>query len=162
MCRSAVWCAVAMALVAPQPAMAVDFKASGRVTFGSAFRLEEQDPQLLVAINAAAAGLVGLAASGANADDANTNFRRHDATTTALKGYLDLALQENGFGALVRIKAWRDFALRDQPRAWGNVANGYAAGQPLSDAGAPPLSRGGDYNAVADRDQLAIAVGIKF
>ena len=141
MCRSAVWCALAVALEAPHPAPAADFKASGRVTFGSAYRLEEPDPHLLVTINAAAAGLVGLTASGANADDANTNFRRHDATTTALKGYLDLALQEGGFGALVRIKAWRDFALREQPRAWGNIANGYAAGQPLSDAGAPALSR---------------------
>jgi hypothetical protein len=133
--------AAVLALTALQPAMAVDTKVSGRVTFGSAYRLEAQDPDLLGTLNAAAVGLVGLSASGANADDANTNFRRYDATSTALKGYLDVALQEGGFGALVRIKAWRDFALRDQPRAWGNVANGYAAGQPLSDAGAPLLSR---------------------
>jgi hypothetical protein len=135
-------CGVAtLALAALQPALAVDTKVSGRVTFGSAYRLEAQDPKLLGTLNAAAAGLAGLSGSGANADDANTNFRRYDATSTALKGYLDLALQEGGFGALVRVKAWRDFALRDQPRAWGNVANSYAAGQPLSDAGAPLLSR---------------------
>jgi hypothetical protein len=120
--------------------MAVDTKVSGRITFGSSYRLEEQDPRFLGTLNAAAAGLIGLG-SGSNADDANTNFNRHDATSTPLKGYLDIALSEGGFGAQLRIKAWRDFALLDQPRAWGNVANSYAAGQPLSDAGAPLLSR---------------------
>lgn len=133
--------AAAFCMAALQPASAFDFKASGRVTFGSAYRLEAQDPRLMVTYNAVAAGLAGLSRSGANADDANLNFRRHEATTTALKGYLDLALDDGGFGALVRLKAWHDFALRDQPRAWGNVANGYAGGEPLSDAGAPRLSR---------------------
>lgn len=133
--------AAALWLAALQPAAAFDFKASGRVTFGSAYRLEAQDPNFMVTYNAAAAGLTGLSASGANADDANLNFRRHDATTTALKGYLDLAFDADGFGARLRVKAWHDFALRDQARAWGNVANSYAAGEPLSDAGAPRLSR---------------------
>ena len=141
MSRSMAYGAAVLALSALQPACALDTKASGRVTFGSAYRVEAQDPRLLGTLNAGAAGLTGLSGSGANADDANLNFRRGDATTTALKAYLDLALREDGFSALVRIKAWHDFALAGQPRAWGNVANGYSAGEPLSDAGAPPLSR---------------------
>lgn len=131
----------ALVFAALQPACALEVKTSGRVTFGSAYRLEAQDPNFMGTLNAAAIGLSGLSGSGANADDATLNFRRHEATTTALKGYLDLSLSEGGFGALARIKAWHDFALRDQPRPWGNVANSYAAGQPLGDAGAPRLSR---------------------
>jgi hypothetical protein len=133
--------AAVLALSALQPARALDTTVSGRVTFGADYRAEAQDPRLLGALNAAAAGLTGLSGSGANADDANLNFRRGDATTMALKAYLDLALRQDGFSALVRIKAWHDFALAGQPRAWGNVANGYAAGEPLGDAGAAPLSR---------------------
>jgi hypothetical protein len=141
MSRSNAFGAGLLALLAMQPACAVDFKASGRVMFGSVYRVEAQDARLLTTLNAGAAGLTGLTAAGANADDANLNFRRGDATSTALKAYLDLALRQDGFSALVRVKAWHDFALAGHPRAWGNVANGYAAGEPLSDAGAPALSR---------------------
>lgn len=139
--RATAYGSAVLAVSAMQPACALDLKASGRVTYGSVYRVEAQDPRLLGTLNAGAAGLTGLNAAGANADDANLNFRRGDATTTALKAYLDLALRQDGFSALVRIKAWHDFALAGQPRAWGNVANGFAAGEPLSDAGAPPLSR---------------------
>lgn len=131
----------AAALALAGPALGIDFKTSGRVTFGASYRLESADPKLLYAYNAAAVGLTGLSASGQNADDANTNFRKHDVTSRVLKGYLDLAANEGRFSALVRIKAWRDFALRDHPRAWGNSASGYTAGAPLSDRGAPLLSR---------------------
>jgi hypothetical protein len=131
----------AAALAIAAPAAGVDFKTSGRVTFGASYRLESADPNLLYSFNAAAIGLTGLTASGQNADDANTNFRKHDATSRVLKGYLDLAASEGKFSALVRIKAWRDFALRDNPRAWGNSPSGYTPGAPLSDRGAPLLSR---------------------
>jgi hypothetical protein len=123
------------------PVQALETKVGGLIAFGSNYRTEAQDTALLNTLNGAAAGLRGMTSAGANADDANTNFRRNDATSTALKAYLDLSLSEGAFSALLRLKAWRDFALLDQPRAWGNVANGYAAGQPLSDRGAPPLSR---------------------
>ncbi|MDQ2990365.1 MAG: DUF1302 domain-containing protein, partial [Pseudomonadota bacterium] len=139
--RSTAYGAALLTMSAVQPACAVDFKASGRAMFGSVYRVEAQDTRLLNTLNAGAAGLTGLNTAGANADDANLNFRRGDATTTALKAYLDLGLRHDGFSALVRVKAWHDFALAGHPRAWGNVANGYAAGDPLSDAGAPPLSR---------------------
>jgi hypothetical protein len=122
-------------------AAALDVKTSGRLMFGAALRTEAPDPELLVAYNAAAIGLTGLANSGQNTDDANLNFRRGDATTRALRGYLDLALAEGAYSGLVRIKAWHDFALTDHPRPWGNNANGYAAGEPLSDHGAPRLTR---------------------
>jgi hypothetical protein len=131
----------ALVLLGAATANAVEVKTSGRLTAGSVYRTEAAEPALLTGLNAATVGLQGLSGSGANADDANLNFRRNDAVSTVLKGLLDVGLTEGGFGAFVRVKAWRDFALRDRSRAWGNVANGYRAGQPLSDNGAPPLSR---------------------
>ena len=133
--------AIAWLALASNAAAAPEFRASGRLTFGSSYRLEAADPNLLNSVNAAAAGLSGQAAGGANADDANTNFRRHDATSTVLKGYLELDAAEGASAALLRVKAWYDYALARQPRAWGNSANGYTAGAPLSDRGAPELSR---------------------
>lgn len=131
----------AIAILCAGQAEALGFKASGRVTFGAAFRTEAPDRELLVSFNAAAVGLTGLANSGQNTDDANLNFSRGEATTRGLKGYLDLAATEGAFSALLRVKAWHDFALRDHQRPWGNNVNGYAAGQPLGDAGGARLSR---------------------
>lgn len=131
---------LALAAAALPAAQAVDFKTSGRLTFGSVVRLEERDPQLLTGINAAAIGLQGYG-SGGNADDANMNYGRGDAVSTALKAYLDVNAREGAWSALVRIKAWHDAALADRKRPWGNVANGYAVDAPLGDAGAPRLSR---------------------
>lgn len=122
------------------PAAAVETSVSGRINFGAVVRTEAQDPQLLTGVNAAALGLAGYG-SGGNADDANLNYRRGDLASLALKAYVDFSLREGPWSALVRVKAWRDEALEDRGRPWGNVANGYAPGAPLSDAGAARLSR---------------------
>ncbi len=133
--------AVFIVLAWPAQAGAQVTSVSGRVTYGTAWRTEAPDPQLLVVYNAAAVGLTGYANGGQNTDDANLNFRRGDAITRALKGYIDLGFVDGDFSALVRVKAWQDFALSGQARPWGNNANGYAAGQPLGDNGAARLSR---------------------
>jgi hypothetical protein len=140
--HSVLLAAGALLLLPPLAAAADAFEAklSGRVTFGSSYRTEAPDPLLLTATNAAAAGLPGLA-NAANADDANLNFRRNDATSTVVKSLIDLNLSSGDFSALLRLKAWHDYALSDQARAWGNAANHYTAGAPLSDAGFPALSR---------------------
>jgi hypothetical protein len=132
--------AVAMALAAMHSAGAFETKASGRITFGSVYRTEANDPVLVTAVNGAALGIPGLAAGG-NADDGNLNYRKGDRASAALKAYLDLSMRDGGLAAFVRIKAWRDFGLLNDDRPWGNSSNGYAPGQPLSDAGAPRLSR---------------------
>jgi hypothetical protein len=138
----------ACATLLPLPSAAADFalgelraSVSGRVTFGASYRLEDADPQLLNATNALAAGLVGSSASAANSDDSNLNFRRNDATSTVLKAYADLNLSQGPYSALVRVKAWHDYALLNQPRGWGNIPNGYTAGVPLGEQGFPSESR---------------------
>ncbi|NHZ91707.1 DUF1302 family protein [Massilia sp. CCM 8733] len=131
----------AAVLASALPAYALETQVSGRLSFGASFRTEDPAAHMLVAYNAQALGLSGLASAGQNSDDANLNFRRGDAVTRALKGYVDLAAAEGNFSALVRVKAWHDFALSDHARAWGNSINGYAAGQPLGDAGGARLSR---------------------
>lgn len=131
----------AAAVIGALPAYALETQVSGRLSFGTSFRTESPAPHMLVAYNAQAVGLSGRASAGQNSDDANLNFRRGDPVTRALKGHVDLAAFEGNLKALVRIKAWHDFALSDHQRAWGNSINGYAAGQALSDAGGARLSR---------------------
>ena len=132
---------LALGLATPGSADGFSARASGRVMGGAALRIEAPDPGLLVSFNAAQIGLEGHANSGQNTDDANLNFRRGDATTRALHAFVDVALGHGPWSALVRVKGWHDFALDGEPRAWGNNPNDYAAGQPLSDAGAARLSR---------------------
>jgi hypothetical protein len=132
--------AVTLALAVLPAARALETKASGRLLFGSVYRVQANDPDLLSAVNASAMGVPGYG-SGANADDANSNYRRGDAVSRSLRGYLDLDARAGSVQALVRVKAWRDYGLRDDPRPWGNIANGYTAGAPLSDRGAERLSR---------------------
>lgn len=129
-----------LALTALPSAQALETKVSGRVTFGSVYRTQAPDPALLTGLNATAVGLTGLG-SGGNADDANTNYRRGDAASRAVKAYLDLSAREGSLSALVRVKAWHDYGLLRDERPWGNSANNYLAGAPLSDAGAPRLTR---------------------
>jgi hypothetical protein len=132
--------AIALAALAAGPAHAVEVKASGRVVVGNIYRVQDRDPDLLTAVNAAAAGLAGYG-SGGNADDANTNYARGDAASRAIRGLFEVSALEGNWSALVRVKAWHDAGLAHDGRPWGNVANGYVAGAPLSDSGAPRLSR---------------------
>lgn len=122
------------------PVLAVDVKFNGKIVFGEVVRTQNRDPGLLTGLNAAAIGLAGKG-SGGNADDGNTNYAQWDAASRAIKGLFELSVAEGALAATVRIKAWQDIGLRKDPRPWGNVANGYAANMPLSDAGAPRLSR---------------------
>lgn len=128
------------AAFAATPALGAELVFSGRITYGEVLRTQARDPSLLTGVNAAAVGLAGYG-SGGNADDANTNHGRWDAASRALKGLFELSAKEGPLAATVRVKAWHDIGLREDGRPWGNVANAYAAGAPLSDAGAPRLSR---------------------
>jgi hypothetical protein len=128
------------ALLAAGPARAVDIKASGRIMAGHIVRVQERDPHLMTGVNAAAIGLSGLG-SGGNADDANTNYGKGDAASRAVKAIVEVSAVKDSWSVLLRAKAWKDAGLAHDGRPWGNVPNGYAAGAPLSDSGAPRRSR---------------------
>ncbi|KFI08539.1 DUF1302 domain-containing protein, partial [Massilia sp. BSC265] len=141
--------AIALAALAAGQAQAAEIKASGRLVAGNIYRVQDRDPDLLTLVNAATAiGLVGHG-SGGNADDANTNYAKGDAASRSLHALLDIVAVEGNWSGMVRIKAWHDAGLSRDGRPWGNVVNGYRAGEPLSDSGAPRLSR---FSGIALRD----------
>lgn len=134
---------------APSPCAAqVEIRSAGRITYGAVYRVQDRDPGLLFGPNSAAIGVQGLGA-GSNADDANTNYGRGDAASRVVKGVFELSATDGPWSAIVRVKAWRDVGLLHDGRPWGNVANSYAPDRPLSDAGAPRLSR---FSGVALQD----------
>ncbi|MEW6759882.1 MAG: DUF1302 family protein [Pseudomonadota bacterium] len=132
--------ALAGALLVSSPAPAADVKASGRIMAGHIMRVQERDPHLTTGVNAAAIGLTGLG-SGGNADDANTNYDKGDAVSRAVKAIIEISAVQGSWSGLLRAKAWHDAGMHRDGRPWGNVPNGYAAGSPLSDSGAPRRSR---------------------
>jgi hypothetical protein len=132
---------LALIVLAADPVLAADgLTLSGRVVYGGIMRLQAADPALLTGTNAAVIGLAGTG-SGANADDGNLNYLRHDWVSRAVLANLDLRWERSGLVAVARAKAWYDDGLRNDPRPWGNSINRYAAGQPLSDAGVEKLTR---------------------
>jgi hypothetical protein len=136
---------VLLASLGAVPAAAADdtdteVKFSGRIAYGAVYRMEAPDPSLLTSYNAAAIGLAGTG-MGPNADDANLNYARHDAVSRALLGSLELRFKRGDLRGAARVDGWRDFALRNDARPWGNAINGYAAGQPLGDEGADRLAQ---------------------
>jgi hypothetical protein len=132
---------LAFILLAAGPVLADDGLAlSGRLVYGGIMRLQAPDPALLTTSNAAAIGLVGTG-NGANVDDGNLNYARHDWVSRAVLADLDLRWEGGGLTGVAHAKAWYDAGLRHDTRPWGNSINGYAAGQPLSDAGVGKLTR---------------------
>jgi len=135
----------AMTLVAGWAASAscvaqAEVRISGRITYGEVYRIQHRDPDLLFGLNSAAIGVQGFG-NGANADDANTNYGRNDAASRVYKGLFELSAARRNWSSLLRVKAWRDVGLLHDERPWGNVPSSYAENRPLSDTGAPRLSR---------------------
>lgn len=112
---------------------------TGSVYFGTALRVERQDPQLLPDVNSSLLGIRGdsvAPGAGRNQDDGNLNFNRGDPVATVIKGYLSLAYAWRSFGIEASGQAWYDYATERSEYPWGNERNGFAAGERLSDDGA--------------------------
>ncbi len=122
----------AQAPAAPPP----PFKISGGLSYGVGVRASEPSPDLLFVNNAPLVGLSSANASGRNQDDGDMNYRKGDVFSHVVKGFADLGLARGAFSALVRVQGWHDIELADGKLPWGHTANGLAADQPLSDAGA--------------------------
>lgn len=113
----------------------------GALTLGTALRTEARDAALLPNANSSLIGVAGTAPGGRNQDDGNLNFAKGDAVSTVLKGYVDVRASRRDLAVFTRIKVWHDFILADEGMPWGHAPNGYAAGQPLSQAGFPMRAR---------------------
>ena len=119
---------------------------SGSVFVGTTVRTVSQDAQLLPDVNSSLVGIQGNAVSasaGKNQDDGNLNFNRGDMVASVVKGYLSLDYKWRDYGVVASGKAWYDYAAAQASHPWGNVPNGLAAGEALSDAGALPRSKFG-------------------
>lgn len=116
-------------------------KFRGSVTFGSAWRDSDRDPELLNARNAAAIGVIGTASGGRNQDDGNLNFGKGDPISTVLKAYVESTIEYRNLKAHISAKTWHDYTLSSALRPWGNSPNGFRSDIPLSDAGFEARSR---------------------
>jgi hypothetical protein len=107
----------------------------GAITYGTSYRTASRDPALLWKFNAATLGLPPISSNGRNQDDGDLNYDRGDQVSSVVKALANAELKYHQVGALVRAKAWHDFALSDDRVPWGNIPDGFAANQPLSDRG---------------------------
>ncbi|MDO3721648.1 DUF1302 domain-containing protein [Marinobacter sp. chi1] len=103
------------------------------VSIGSSWRMQDPDPALYSAANAAVVG--EEPGTGGKSDGGNLNYDKGDRFSTVAKFLTELSLEKDYMGALVRVKGWYDQALEDKDVRFGNQANGYQQGEPLSDRG---------------------------
>ena len=113
----------------------------GMATLGTALRASGRDPGLMPTANGALIGLQSNAAGGVNSDDGNLNYDRGSRVSTVLKALVDMELKQGATRGFVRARAWTDYTQEHQGVPWGNLRNGYVAGQPLSDSGFNNLAR---------------------
>ena len=113
-----------------------DWKLSWVTTLyaGATWRAEGRDPLLYAKNNGVYIGLDN-GRGGSNTDSGNLNYDRGDNISTLFKFVSDAEIRRGGEGAFVRVKGWYDYALNERNAPFGNQANKYARGQPLSDQG---------------------------
>ncbi|WP_031298023.1 DUF1302 domain-containing protein [Stutzerimonas chloritidismutans] len=110
------------------------------LSVGSSWRAEGRDN----ALYSAADGLVvgkNDGQAGTAIDSGNLNYDRGDRFSTIGKVLSELSLRKGDFGGLVRVKGWYDQALEDENVDFGNQANGFKSGKPLSDKGFEDLQK---------------------
>jgi len=122
---------------------------------GASWRMEDQDKDL-VPRNAAQFGMVqsdpsAHPATGASKNVGNLNYDKGDMYSEVYRFLTELRLSRGDTALLISAKGWYDRELEDGNVPWGNMAawGGTRPGadpatswdKPLSDAGAPTLSR---------------------
>lgn len=143
------WFALGLCAALAGPAAAFEFtlgddaEVRGRwdttILGASAWRVQSRDPALYAPANGALQGLP--TGTGGNADDGDLNFGKGDNFLAVAALTSTLELNHDGYGGLVRVAAWYDYALNRRAVPHGNEASGYNAGQPLRDDGFPTLAR---------------------
>ncbi len=106
---------------------------NSQLSVGTSIRMTDRNTKFYSSLNSVD-GVPGTGLS-ATTDDDTLNFGKHDAFSTIIKGFNDIQLEKDGFGAFLRVKYWYDDELKNGDRPHGNGPNGYAQGEPLSDDG---------------------------
>lgn len=118
------------------------------VSLGAAWRASNADPKLYSNADGLLVGKSdGLAPN--TIDEGTLNYQKGDQITTQFKLLSELQVQKGNMGALVRAKAWYDYAQNDKSVRYGNQNNGYNGFngtaltdmRPLSDSGFETLNR---------------------
>jgi len=109
------------------------------VSLGTAQRARDADSRLTHPVNAGFQGISG--GVGGNTDDGTLNYNKGDAFSTLLKLVSDVEVKHGDMGGLMRVKAWTDYALKNNNVNHGNFVNGYIPNTPLSDKGFEDLAK---------------------
>lgn len=78
---------------------------------------------------------------GAQTDLNNVNYDKGDRYSTLAKALVELSLAKDGFGGMLRAKAWYDEAMTNGDVRFGTPANGFKADSPLDDGYAGRFNR---------------------
>ncbi len=112
----------------------VEGNATSQLSVGASWRVEDPSSNLISVGN-------GGSAPSNTTDDGTSNFEKGETFSKIFKGIHDLELTYQNYGAFFRGKYWYDFELEDENRIHGNIANDYAAGEPLNDDGFSSFAR---------------------
>ncbi|WP_447791914.1 DUF1302 domain-containing protein [Pseudomonas farris] len=110
------------------------------LSVGSSWRAQGRDKDLYSPADGQAIGKTNGTA-GAAIDSGNLNYDRGERFSTIYKALSELSISKGDMGGVLRVKAWYDQALENEGVHYGNQANGFARGKPLSDDGFDDLQR---------------------
>ena len=135
--------------LAALPAHAVDFAVAdgvaGRLdtslSFGTIMRTASPDPSGYGAIPSSVVGGVPQGQLVGQTGGSDLNFAKGAFVSTVAQGLFDLSLKGPTLGAFVRAAVWHDFSLGQDDAPYGNAANGFTAGAPLSDRGMAAVAK---------------------
>jgi hypothetical protein len=155
--------AVALLLAAlALPAAALDLPLAGgltarvnsTLTLGTLLRTENPSPAAYALIPSTQVPAAPTGQLVGQTGGSDLNFEAGKPVSTVLKALVDAELGTKQWGLFARLSAWHDFTLGHASAAYGNFANGYETGAPLSDEG---FSRGARFDGAMFRDVFARA-----
>ena len=113
------------------------------ISVGTSIRAQGQDAGLYSpgSGGASVANKSVTGTGGTKTDSGNLNYDKGDAFSTLLKVSSDLSLSKGDAGIFARVKAWHDYALKDQKVKVGNHANNWSPNAKLSDSGFDNLQK---------------------
>ena len=94
------------------------------ISVGASWRAQNPSKELYSRVDGQLLGLKG-GIGGSNTDSATLNYELGDRFSTPFKLITDLEFRKGKFGALVRAKAWYDYALEDEEVRYGHQNNDY-------------------------------------